>query len=70
MLNTKRKGELCFSEAIVFGKDVKQADYCNGKSCVKYETCEALNLFNALPRFAPNFGAIEIQLKNRYPHLV
>ena len=70
MSNLKRKGELCFSEAIERGKNVKQADYCNGMNCAKCETCEALNLFNVLPRFAPNFDAIEAQLKNRYPHLV
>ena len=70
MLNPKRKGELCFSEAIERGKDVKQADYCNGMRCAKYENCEAVNLFNALPKFAPNFDVIEVELKNRYPHLV
>ena len=68
MTNPKRK--LCFSEAVECGKEVWLADYCNGMSCVKFETCEALNLFNALPKFAPNFDAIEAQLKNRYPPLV
>ena len=70
LANPKRKGELCFSEAAELGKDVLRADYCNGMRCLKHETCEALQMFNALPRYAPNFDAIEMQLKNRHPHLV
>ena len=70
IIKPKCKGEMCFSEAAECGKEIWQGEYCDGMSCAEYENCEALRLFNALPKFAPNFHVTEAKLKNRYPHLV